>query len=230
MPSTIILRSPDSITDKRIRLSNSQFGRPFNFGTWSKVRVCFRLGFTDYGASPSGNVNHFLGLCSGTTNMFGDATCQHFVGFGNTGTWTRSGSGSSLIYTAAAPSYYTKIGTTLVASTNASNGIAYGATADFDGKQRKVLFVEYVKLSGTQMNLTAFYRLNNAGTVDISYSDWLNLAEVETGAAYTLHAWGTTRTLSVNEGVNGVLDAVTAYWSRTSPQMEISDIAVVKFA
>jgi len=162
--------------------------------------------------------------------MFGDATCQHFVGFGNTSAWTRSGTGGSLLYTAGAPSYYTKIGTTLVASTNATNGIGYGASADFDGKQRNALFVEFLKISGTQFTMTAFYRLNNAGTVDISYTDWLNLAEVEVGAAFTQHAWGTARTIAVNEGVNGVLDTVTAYWSRTNPQMEISDVAVVKFA
>lgn len=230
MPSTIILRSPDAIADKRIRLSNSQFGRPFNFGSWTKIRVCYRLGFTDYGVSPSGNVGLFLGLCSGTTNMVGDATCQHFLGLGNVGAWTRSGAFPSTIYTAAAPTYYNKIGTVFSSFLTATNAIGYGATADVDGKQRQALFIEYIRTGPTAMNVQAFYRLNTAGSADMTYDNFLAQAEIEVGAAFTLHAWGTQRAVVADEGTNGALNTVTAYWARTNPQMEISDIAVVKFS
>lgn len=230
MPSTIILRSPDSIDDKRIRLSNSQFGRPFSVGSWTKLRVCFRFGFTDYGTNLPGTVLSYMGLCSGTTNMLGDNTCQHFVGHGIVGAYTRSGTLPNLIYTTGAPFFYKKVGTTFTPTLSQSNGAGYGAMADTDGKQRFALFIEYLRVSPTAIQLTSFYRLNTNGGGDISYNDWLAAAETEVGLTYSLHSWGTARQLTVDEGTDGVLDTVTAHWSRTSPQMEISDIAVVKFA
>jgi hypothetical protein len=44
------------------------------------------------------------------------------------------------------------------------------------------------------------------------------------------HAFRNAQTLAVNEGVDGALDTLNIAWSRFTPVLEISDVAVVRWA
>src|SRR5439155_18962959 len=78
--SSIKLRTYSSVDDKRIALSNSHFARPHGVASWSKIRIAFRCSMTDSGAALTGSPDFSIGLCAGTTNIYKDATTDHFAG------------------------------------------------------------------------------------------------------------------------------------------------------
>src|SRR5262245_9202429 len=92
MASIIKSRTISSVVDNRIQMSNSYFCRAFTPPTgWSTLRLAFRYCFTDQGLDAGSTPVFAFGLCSGQTNIFGDVTTDHFVGWKTTSaTWVRA--------------------------------------------------------------------------------------------------------------------------------------------
>lgn len=232
MPSTILLRSPDAIADKRIVLSNSQFARPFNIGTWNKIRIAVRWGARYMSPGPAGNITWMLGLCSGSTNLPGDATCTHAVGCGhNTGSaWTPSGvAGTTAHYGTGQILAMKKVNTTFTTTLYLESSGDISAGADQTGKQRDLFFLDITKGS-PNYTLQTYCRYFSNTALDISATNFLLYAETEAGLTLVPYEYGTARALAVDEGVDGALNHVFFWWSRTQPMIEISDIAIVKFS
>ncbi len=100
--------------EKRIQLINGQFGRKFAWGSeWNRVLLTLSLRI-DSLASFTGNY-HF-GICSGLTDMPGDATTTNFVGLAGaasgTISWNRVLGTKFNHYSNAAGTMATRVGTT----------------------------------------------------------------------------------------------------------------------
>ena len=226
MPATIILKSPSGVDDHFARLSNAQFARPFDVGAWTTLRVGIRWVITDNSVLGTGTTNCLLGLCSGTTNLPGDATCQHAIGFGSVGvTWSTS---SPYFYNTISASFASKIGSTVTTGLGGSALTNVGAGRSDAGLQRGVWFVDFTKGS-PNWTAKAFYRNNTTLTVDVSQQSFLAMMEIEPPAA-TGHIDSADYTFAVDEGTNGTLNSVFFWWARSVPYVEIADLAIARFA
>src|SRR5437870_4036952 len=131
MPSKIKSRTFSSIQDNRARLTNSNIARLWGSDvgtTWTKIRIGCRISIEDSGANVTGTPRLAIGVCSGTSNIFMDATTTHFAGIVSTASfWNRitgpvgyqlwdSGSGSNF------PGVAKRIGSTLTVGTLLSAG------------------------------------------------------------------------------------------------------------
>ena len=177
----------------------------------------------------NGITNFMFGLCSGTTNLPGDATTTHAIGVGTNGDWNGS-SNASYYGFGTTFNFLSRIGSTLtalggdVAATNA--GIGHPTPA-----QRSILFVDFTKGSPNWTGQVQVVRNTSTSTVDTSYDDMMTYAELETtGAISGYLVANTARTFAVDEATNGTLNSVCLWWPRTSPVIEVSDIGIVRFS
>src|SRR5437867_3420891 len=69
-------------SDNRVVMSNGRFARTLAIGTlWTKLRIGIRFAINDGAANIGGGPIFAFGLCHGTTNIYGDATTDHFLGY-----------------------------------------------------------------------------------------------------------------------------------------------------
>jgi hypothetical protein len=93
--------------------------------------------------------------------------------------------------------------------------------------KRQLLFVDITK-GAPDFTLNVF-GVNPAFGSDVSKATFMEIAAIES-ATLTDYLWGTARDIAVDEGGDGTLNAVNVAWDRTVQKIEISDIAVVRFA
>lgn len=228
MASTILLRTFSGVDDKRIVLTNSNFARPFSIPSgWTKLRVALRISITDTGGDITSNPRLAMGLCSGSSNIFLDATTTHFVGaLQDEATWSRQ-AGPPVRYVEPAGGW---VPAKRVGSTTTKGATFYGSALimfDATTANRSAKFVDIEKGS-PNYTLNIFGREQNAAS-DVSPEQFLAQAELAT-PTITNHSLRTAQTIAVNEGTDGVLDHVCVAWDRSAPNIEISDIALIKLA
>lgn len=228
--SVILARTPtgDATEDKRIVLQNSNFGRQWTatLGTnWTKVRVALRVIMNNTGANLTSSPKFFVGMCKSTNNLFLDATSSNCYGaFTTSATWTHN---------AGPPTYYGTL--TLVPAVrvgvNQTNGgnltTAFRFKSDATTTNRVMLFVDVVKPAGASTNftVTVFYP-NGTTALDTPLTDFLLQAPLAS-PSFTGHATSSTIGCPLDEN-NGYLDTATVAWDRSTPTIEVCDIAVVK--
>jgi len=225
MASTILLRTISSVADKRIVLANSQFARPFNIGTWTTLRIGLRLIMNNTAATIT-TPRFYVGLSSGSANLVMDASTDNWCGVASQGSWS---------YFAGPPKEYynynmratKRVGSTL---TDNSSSITPDASlpADATTADRTLLFVDITKGSPDYTFLVRKYRIVDAASVDVPLADFLTKVEEPT-PTYTSHGVGTAKTLAVDES-GGVFNHVNIGWDKSSPTIEICDLAIVKLA
>jgi len=190
------------------------------------LRVGIRFHARDLGSAPSGTPRFAVGLCSGTTNIMGDASVTHWVGaITDTLTW---GYAAGSHYGSIALSAAKKVGSTLSIGTNLTGSVMGipGRAAD-SVPDRMLLFVDIEKGS-PNFSFSAFWP-QPTSAVDVSRSQFLARMEEATPSALTLHTFTTGGALAVDE-VDGVLNAINIAWDRSSFAMELCDIAVARLS
>jgi hypothetical protein len=224
MGCSIILRNIGGVDDKRISMSQGQFGRLMSMGNnWNTARIAVRLTIGDTGAqivSP----NLYLGFCSGTAALVGDANTANFIGM-------RLGSGATnYLRNAGPPVYYTissqhpmkKVGGVVTAS--ASIGAACCLMAD--PAYRALFMVEIAK--GSPNWTVKLFCKTGSTAVDVSVDQFLDLITVDS-PTLSGHQFYSAANVAFDE-VAGVINTVNLYWDKTTPAVEISDLAVVRMA
>lgn len=239
----ILARTFSSVVDNRAKLANGNIARLWSsaVGTsWSVIRVGIRLSIEDSGANIISTPRFAFGICSGTSNIFMDATTTHFFGaVSNGATWQRRTTGtgySDNSYGVGGNPGYTnngycvakRIGSTLTVGSGFIGGdycrIGWNTTPF-----RTVQFLEITKGS-PNFSIKLFAQNTGAGTgVDQSLASFLSNMEL-TSPSITNYAFSGTQTMAIDEGTNGSFNAVNVAWDRNSPSIEISDVAVVKFS
>jgi len=234
MGSTIKARTFSSVVDNRIRLSNSNFARLWSsdVGTsWTTIRVGCRMSMEDSGASLTSTPRFAFGICSGTSNLFMDATTTHWMGAvsGATG-WVRATASSVVYYNLndgiSNPLYLSKrIGGTLTVGTLLLGGSC--GVPDCTVAARQCLFLDITK--GSPNFTCKIFQNSTPSVVDVTLATYLSQLPLTT-PTITGHSQGSGITIAIDEATNGYFNAVNVAWDRTSPAIEISDIAVVKLA
>jgi hypothetical protein len=206
--------------DKVVRMTNARFARmPIAsiFSGWTTLRVAVYCKMNDSGADVGGTPRFAFGLCSGTSNIPGDATCTHFCGV-MTGlvTWTRST--AAVRYSMTNGWYPAKVvGTTF--SFGASN-FSNSSNTTFHTTAPQLLFIDITKGS-PNYSFKMFYYSGGATAPTPSQSDFL-AQSVAGSPAFTNHVYsGSAITLAVDEATNGTFDAACVWWSPTNPTADI---------
>lgn len=246
----------DSLVDKQLVLSNSQWAGKLSdslFGGWTSLRLVWRYSIDDSGAAISGTPRMYVGLMSnpveGMTNgPLGNST-SHFVGVRTAlSTWTRS-AGPPVQYDNSAVGGWEimkRNGSTDVVGSTA-NAFAPGRFFYADGQSlRNVNVLEITK--GSPFSMSSIFCGLAFTEVDVPLETLLALGgsnkslatvaselnayvdgvspDTETTYASVLGP----RTVSVDEGTNGELNAVVFAWNQVAPAMRISEVLIVKMA
>lgn len=222
--SSILSRTISSVVDKRIVLSNSQFARLLPISTWSKLRIGVRWHMRNNGANLGTGPRLAVGLCRNTTNLFGDSTTDHFVGWVTDGSWAFFTPPNQ--YTTLGGKPATRIGSTLTLGTVFAAGNNIPADAAGSSNDRKIFFVDITKGSP---NFTIALFAWSSGAIDVTNNQFLIQMEAAT-PSLTNHAAVASQTIAVNEGTNGTLNAVNLSWSQSTPEVEICDLAIARLS
>jgi hypothetical protein len=213
MPNTI----SDISGDNRIVMtSNGRFARqPLSgiFSSWSVIRVGIYFLVRDSGANITGTIRLAVGLCSGSSNIPGDASVTHFVGaIVGSSPWTRTTvpvvnyTGSN-VFPAKIVGATTSFGTVL-------GGHNVQTTA------LQMLFVDITKGS-PNFSFTTFQKTSTTTLTSPTFSDF----ETQFAAgvpAFSQHVVTGAQTVAVNEGTDGTLDHACVWWNQTSPAIDIA--------
>src|ERR1051326_1789703 len=234
MATLINSRTISSIVDQRAQMNNSYFARGFSPPSgWTQLRLGFRFCFTDLGFTAGSTPQFAFGFCSGETNIFGDATTDHFVGWKTTqANWTRD-TGNGVYYESFAITVqpFKRIGTT---DTNGSGTQMLGSLPFAVASFRGAIFADLVKGSPNytlKLYGPTDYRGSSGGWVGDTSSTTFNTNLPLASPSINFYSgWCTDRTLAVDEATNGVLHHINFSWNRTDFALELSDIAVARIA
>jgi hypothetical protein len=223
MPVVIKQRTISAVVDKRIQIDRDQIGRLVTLpSNWSKIRVGVRYQMLHVDAAIPYTPRLALGLGRGTTNMVGDAGCEHFVGMITTDP-QMNWNGSNYSNVVFAPC--TKVGATLTVGANGSGGGLVGG-AETDSAKRLVMFCDITKGS-PNFSIRPFFQFFIFDT-DCSRETFLTQMAVDPPTvANCAYDGGAARTIAVDEGANGTLNAVQCWWNQGTNLLEICDLAVV---
>lgn len=240
MATSILSRTFVDGLDKKLVLNNSQWAATMNIGTdWTRLRIGWRWALTDSGANITGASPGFMigtmsSPASGMTNGPLGNSCSHFFGIiqrAANPTVTRQTTGF-LRYGAWVPASAKKIGSTLTEGTGL-NSLQIGYQP---GTIRTAHIIEITKGSPnftiqqvTMSSTTGVNDMSLAGLEAAMNSATMAGAEIEldnVNAAYTLSS---AVTQAVSES-DGAFNAVVVGWTKTTNDMEFSEVLFAKMA
>lgn len=211
--------SVGGVNEQDAIMSNSTFARPITLpSTWNHVRVGARLWASDFGSGPTGTPLLQMGLCSGTTNLVGDANCQYFVGVTyNSSVWSYSPGGNG-VYFSIALAAMTKTGSVTTLGSN----VTADSRLSMTGSNAAFLFVDITKGSPNYTIGTFYYSGVGATATSTNFQNQLFLSSPTQPA----HTVSSNTTIAVNEALSGSLNTATIYWNRTDFNLYVKDWGV----
>ncbi|MCL4181225.1 MAG: hypothetical protein KJ072_26210 [Verrucomicrobia bacterium] len=175
-----------------------------------------------------------VGVCSGVAAPYnnGSGSTTHFFGFyENAATLTR--------YAAAGanPAYYRgalNTGASLrrVGTTNAAYGGPLHYAWYLMTGNRTLCFLDIRKNTSPTAWEVMLHCKSGVDNHDVTYADFINCATLDTFnfQSHSEYGWRSSVSATPNEATNGYFDAVNISWDRSNPKVEISDLAIVRFA
>jgi hypothetical protein len=212
-------------TDKGIQIGNEEILRPMSIGTnWQKIRVGIRLGITGPAAPITGCFIGY-GVCTGL-NGWKNNNIQEWVGAGF-GNLIES---SVYTYTIATPPYYTNGGITMPGLTRI-NGVTTvrtgsSTTGYLPANALTTRTAYYVDIQKGTPYTVITYQASSIGNAQTDITQSLFIQGMESDSTPT----GTTSPVSgtwTHPGP-GLMDTVSVHWNRSTPAMNIFDIAVAR--
>lgn len=235
MAAAIIQRLFSGVPDNKVLISNCSIARliePSVISNWNHLRIAIRVQI----AAPLGSwiidsPVFAFGLCSGITNPWNNGllTTTHFVGVKTKPAFWQDDPvfGRFLLTGIDGLSSCKRIGTTETIGPYMSlwqlPHVSFG--------KRDALFVDFER-DGGNLKINTWYN-NSVDSPDFGYDDFIDIVAFENPAyprlpALDKYAWGTEDTVAVNEGVDGVLNAINFASNRVN-HIEVSDAVVVRF-
>ena len=220
MANTIV----DLSGDLAIQMSAGQFARmplPPMFVGWSRIRVCLFGEFSDSGASVAGTPRFGVGICSGTSNIPGDATVTNFVGSLTTSGsgWTRTTSTTRYFLNQVKPVKY--INTTLTLSAGSFTAGAMSANGS-----PCMWFTDITK--GSPNYSVTIFTQSGTSPGGVTLTDFNNQSIASTPAA-TNHTYNGPQTIATDETA-GAFNAACVWFDQLTPVLRIRAFKVVRFA
>lgn len=209
-----------------VGMVNSTWGRPVALpAAWSKVRVGLLLHFGNTGGALASSPVLAVGLCHGTTQMYGDSTTAHFAGLKTVSVnWVDVGCGGASILGSVA----VQASVVVAGSETLSGNICTDARYAFSATQRHMYFVDITKGS-PNYTFNLFTVIVDACGADVTVSQFLTQVGLAS-PSFSSHSFGTPVTLAVNEGANGTLDTMNVFWNRVDAQCNLGAVAVAVLA
>src|SRR5579885_1728374 len=90
----------NTASDLYVAMNTAKWARLVQIpASWTALRIGIRVRLGDNGGAVASTPRFALGLCSGTTNILGDATTTHFVGaITNSSSWAYFTSSGAVYY------------------------------------------------------------------------------------------------------------------------------------
>lgn len=218
-------------TENRLVLGNEEYVRQMGItgAHWTKLRISIRFVFQDTGSSVVSS-SFLLGLCEGTTNTYRSANTTGYIGVGwyvnSTMTWSGG--------------YYSNANNTLdivrrVGNSTTNTSCSTNYTYWRYGSGCNLFEVDFVKVGGNNLFIGVAKPTNSGVGPAFSRYDFLYYLEMETTAPSTYEtnymAWTTgLATVAYNGNDLNALDTVSVSWNKSTPAIEVADIAVLRFA
>ena len=209
MGSTII----DISGSKAVEMVNARFARKpvaglFDGGAWTKIRVALYLDIDT--TSSIANPTFYFGLCSGTTNIPGDATPTNAIGcwFNNAATLTYyngAGTTSRQLFGEWFPRK--NVGGVEASGTSFGNPSGGVATSDNTGSPSALL----IDISKGSPNYTLSLFSPSGAITAMTDAQFATLAN-QTSPSYASYSAKSGATLAFSESA-GTLDSAFIYWS-----------------
>ena len=214
-----------------IELNHSLVVREFNLitGSWTTLRIGMLYGITSGSrTSISGTPRFAFGICSGSTNVYGDSQTDHFLGFHtNMATWTyvSNSINSGEYYSLTIGQYIRRsTGPTDVVSTDMISSTMYFVVPYVSASLDKgiyPMFMDFTRPSGStnyDMTMTVYYASGVSATngleTDASFLSYMQ----QTGLPSMLSAVPSqTKTLLISESLSGSFNAINIAWNREAP-------------
>lgn len=223
MASLIKVRTISAATETAIQMANSCYARTILIGTtWNVLRVGLRWHMDNTGASLS-TPEFAFGVCDGTTNIMGDASVDHFVGVRSSGLW----SFQTTFYNNTSFQPAKKVGATVTTGTTLVQNASIACNCTVDPSPRGFIMVDITK--GSPNFSFVLSHLNNQVGANVTASEFLQQMELAT-VTQTGYLTTASQTLAVSEAGDGFLDSVNVSWNRSTPVIEVTDIAVTRFS
>lgn len=201
---------------KYVEMQGARFARKpvpavFDGGAWTKIRVAlWWKSEVGYSTTPTGTPRFRVGLCSGTTNIPGDATPTNAIGFVSTAaSWTGYNTGANTIvhYFTCAP--FTNVAGVETIGANASANV--GIPAVENSQDGGMFFVDITKGSPNfTVQLIARKALASSTEDNTTFEAQSILGLPNVGSV----ALCTAQTIAFSQS-NGTLDAAFVYWDPT---------------
>jgi hypothetical protein len=223
-------RKIGGVTDQRSSLGNDQIIRTINVGnTWNKIRVGLRMCIVPQ-TNITGTPKFYVGVCNSTNaagnNGAGSRVTNHFLGMLSTSaTWTFT-NGAFAPFFAVAFTAVKRIGT--IDTTDGANNATITASApllrcflavDIDKTNPSAVTVEFIGISNA-----------NTGVFDVSLTDFFTQLKSDPVVFTGYSKFSLSTTLTINEGTDGILNAVNISWMKTLERMEFSDVSYHVFS
>lgn len=221
------------VGDRRVQLSNEEIVRQMSFGSkWNKLRVVARISIN--GTSNTAACQFVIGVCAGLGPVMKSSNTTFMCGGCFPGT-NSGGTSRSLTFNAGSPNYFQSsdsFGSSAITRTGSTNTnvITNGASsflASTAGTPTCVA-VDIYRIGNTYSYGLVYYpQTSGAAQAGNSYKQMVLGADSESGSPWA------NMTLTQQNGTatnNNQPDCVVAYWSLSSPTLEISDLQVVRFA
>lgn len=215
-------------------LANSAIARQMTIGSsWTRIRIVVHLSMNGIN-SISGSPHLAIGVCNGTSNIYPGTS--HFAGYyTNTTGFTVATTSFTGVTNGASGRVrlLKKEGTTETLGTDSNNTVGAGQFLGGStlSNNNSLIILEIEKTSGT----TWTFRIGGSNSITTgTVSDDLALQVAEQAwNSFTLTSpahvyWRPQETQTIDEGANGVMNAVNISWDRTDPVIDILNVFVCR--
>jgi hypothetical protein len=233
----IIQRNFPNDPDKVINLNDEQMARTMTIGSnWNWIRLGVRMQMSKSNAIV--NPNFAMGLCSGTSSLYGDRTTTHFFGqdFDTNAIWTENSVTRAKNWAGLVARFVTKVSSSIINwSSGSQKDWAIGSTPSSNSISRQYYMLDFVKSAVDPGLWMLVYVWNKAADLSATnydesftsfYNNMTNLTASLNSADYT----SSFQYIPISESINGNLDTLNIYWNQTANTMQLSDVAVFRFA
>ena len=202
---------------KYVEMQGARFARKpvpavFDGGAWTKIRVAlWWKSEIVYSSTPTGTPRFRVGLCSGTTNIPGDATPTNALGYvSNSASWSGYNTGANTVVHQFVCAPFTNVAGSETIGANASHTI--GLPANENSQDGGMFFVDVTKGSPNfTLQLIARKATAAATEAETDFNAQSILATPSIGSVQIC----TAQTVAFSES-NGAIDAAFVEWNPTT--------------
>ena len=210
-----------------IELASGNFARKLGPLTWNSMRIGMRWRFFHHpsitGITGVSDLPFYIGFCSGTGSVAGDASPQHF--------WGSKLYPATNQMTLQTGYWYYGYGFTYCKITNGieTNGSSFNpSTMFYYTSSVNAIMFDITKNGTSLVNTNTYFNVNNTTPEYYATSNWL--VDLQTASpSHTGYYSSITNNIAYDEVTYGPLDSICVSWGRDWPRLQIIDIYVVRF-